>query len=431
MRSFLTSLKLAPWLFVFSACTVSDVDEEDRDVVLTIERFQEYGLSLPPDYKSYESFKRVQWLLGPVSIEYEFVAPEALGLPYLSSLAERHTSSTEACDSYSLGITGIGLSGTELSVRNELFQFGDKSTFGLLIDDGGPYGNYFGMCRGRYAFDAILNGVYFDDGEMWGELLDPSLRALDSMKSGSNDVIGSLILAVFLLVFVYLMNKYVSWFRQRAKSYESRYVKKHIKYVGWIRENIESAKGLSDDELRTVIQMAVTIRIRVQTTLVVLLIASLGTAYPIYAGLILGPSPPYWQEMMLGVAGGLTFVVFMRICGLVALRIRIRQLVGEDRYVLSQKVQDYADNTSQNEHRMPITEGRRTGVTDQIAERIVRKPDRKVRDVVEHAEQVHPHDSLMRKYDITAVDGKYEYLGMLYSTFDYALAAAKKDRSDS
>jgi hypothetical protein len=60
--------------------------------------------------------------------------------------------------------------------------------------------------------------------------------------------------------------------------------------------------------------------------------------------------------------------------------------------------------------------------------------DRNGRDVVEHAEEEQPHDPLMRKmkkYDITLSDGKYGYMGILYSTFEYALAAAKRNRGDS
>jgi hypothetical protein len=55
----------------------------------------------------------------------------------------------------------------------------------------------------------------------------------------------------------------------------------------------------------------------------------------------------------------------------------------------------------------------------------------KVPEVVDHAEEAQSPDPLMKKYDITVLDGEYEYMGMLYSTFEYALAAAKLNRGDS
>jgi hypothetical protein len=182
MRSLSTTIQLAVWLLVLSACTAQPLEEGDRDLVLKIGQLQPYGLSLPPDFTSYESFKRERWIDGSVMIEYEFEAPEELGLPYLYSIAERHPSNADACMSFSAGNLGARLGGIELSERNDLFQFGDKSRFGLLVAEGNPYGNYFGMCRGKTAFMVMLGGFYFDDGDTWGELLGATLDAVDSMN---------------------------------------------------------------------------------------------------------------------------------------------------------------------------------------------------------------------------------------------------------
>ena len=137
-------------------------------------------LTLPEGFEAYESFKRERWFDGSVMIDYEFDAPEELGLPYLSSSAERHPSRSDACMSFTAGNVGAQLGGMELDERNDLFKYGDKSSFGLLVSEGNPYGNFFGMCRGKTTFMVMLGGYYFDDGETWGELLKGPLEALDS-----------------------------------------------------------------------------------------------------------------------------------------------------------------------------------------------------------------------------------------------------------
>jgi hypothetical protein len=180
MRSHRRRIQLAVWLLILCACTSQELEEGDRDLVLKIGQLRPHGLNLPADYTSYESFTRERWIDGSVMIEYEFEAPEELGLPYLYSSAERHPSNSDACMSFAAGNLGARLGGIELSERNDVFRLGDKSRFGLLMAEGNPYGNFFSMCRGRTAFMVILGGFYFDDGESWGELLETNLEALDS-----------------------------------------------------------------------------------------------------------------------------------------------------------------------------------------------------------------------------------------------------------
>lgn len=184
MRLFSLAIQLAFWIVAASACTTKDIEEGDRDLVLKIEQLQPYGLNLPENFASFESFGREQWIDGSLSVVYEFEAPDEFNLPYLYSIAERHPTATDACASYSMGNLGLslGLSADELSIRNDVFQFGDKSRFGLLVADGRPYGNYFGMCHGKTAFMVTIGGFYFDDGELWAELLNPTLGAVTEMN---------------------------------------------------------------------------------------------------------------------------------------------------------------------------------------------------------------------------------------------------------
>lgn len=182
MRSFSIATQLALWVIVLSACTSKDLEEGDRDRVLTIEQLQPYGLVIPENFESYESLEREQWFDGSYAVTYEFQGPG--GLPSLYSTAERHASDAEACSSFSAVNFGLslGLGDDELVIRDDLFRFGDKSRFGLVMADGKPVGNYFAMCRGNASFMVLLAGIYFDDGKQWEELIGSTLDAVGSMN---------------------------------------------------------------------------------------------------------------------------------------------------------------------------------------------------------------------------------------------------------
>ena len=114
------------------------------------------------------------------------------------------------------------------------------------------------------------------------------------------------------------------WFR----NWHKKVVKKHDKYVGWTRGQSEQAQNLSDDAVWVIIERAVKLKMQVQTALLLLLFACIESLYPIYAERILGPSPPYGNEMLLGVAGGAVFGSIILLSGRITLRIRIRSRVA-------------------------------------------------------------------------------------------------------
>ncbi len=185
MRNITRTIWLTLWFVILTGCTTKELEPGDRDLVLKIGQLQEYGLNLSGNYAVFESFTKQQWFDGTFTIEYEFQAAAHLRLPFLYSIAETHASNIEACVSYSAGNVGLplGLGDVELSVRDDLFAFGDKSRFGLLMVDGEPAGNYFAMCHERTSLMIVLSGFYFDNGELWGELLAPTLDALSSVHN--------------------------------------------------------------------------------------------------------------------------------------------------------------------------------------------------------------------------------------------------------
>ena len=182
MRSLSVAIQLAILLIVLSACTSRDLEKGDRDLVLRIDQLESYGLTLPEDFRSHESLEREQWFDGSYLITYEYQSPS--GLPSLYSTAERHLSSAEACNSFSSANFGLslGLGDDELSIRDDLFRFGEKSRFGLVMANGRPVGNYFAMCQDNKSFMVLLAGIYFDDGEQWGQLIESTMDAVSRMN---------------------------------------------------------------------------------------------------------------------------------------------------------------------------------------------------------------------------------------------------------
>ena len=170
--------------FALSACTSADVEEGDRDLVLRVGQLEPYGLSLPEGFESHERFRKEQWIDGSMVIDYEFEAPANLQLPYVSSMAELHSTNADACASYSMGNFGfsIGTSDADVSIRDDFYEFGDESRFAFMMLDGEPIGMYFGMCSGRTAFMLVMGGFYFEDSELFAELVEPVLDRLVSMQ---------------------------------------------------------------------------------------------------------------------------------------------------------------------------------------------------------------------------------------------------------
>ncbi len=185
MRKMLRVLHLALCALVLSACIAGDVEEGDRELVVRIGQLQPYGLSLPEGFESYEKFSKHRWLDGSVVIDYEFDAPLDLDLPYLSVMSELHPTNDDACASYRAGNVGVplGLGGPELSIRDDIYEYGDESRFAYLLTlNDEPMGMYFAMCSGRTAFMLVTGGVYFEDSEQLAELLDPVLERLVALE---------------------------------------------------------------------------------------------------------------------------------------------------------------------------------------------------------------------------------------------------------
>ena len=164
-------------------CVRGSLEPGDRQLLLTASALEPYGIRLPGDVSAYETLSREKWFDGSVMLEYEFDATSRRTPIYMYSLVEIHPTQLDACLSHESTMVGTKIAGIELRKRNDLFDYGDRSDFGILMSDDRPYGNYFSMCRGRTSFSVMLSGVYFDDGEVWGELVAPALEALEARQA--------------------------------------------------------------------------------------------------------------------------------------------------------------------------------------------------------------------------------------------------------
>lgn len=169
-------------LALCSACISGDVEESDHELVLKAEQLVEYGLNLPRGYQAFESMSKETWFDGSVTVVYEFSAPDNPDLPFIYSVAEVHRTFSDATVSYSAGnfSAPLGLGDAEMQDRSNEFHYGDSSKFALFTYNGSPYGNYFAMQKGKTVFMVMTSGFYFDDAELWAELIEPTLDALSA-----------------------------------------------------------------------------------------------------------------------------------------------------------------------------------------------------------------------------------------------------------
>jgi hypothetical protein len=142
-----------------------------------------------------------------------------------------------------------------------------------------------------------------------------------------NEEMIFMMLAVGILFYV-LPKIGPQWLREFFESSNSRFIEKHVERhisnTKWIREKIDSDNYVNDDDFRVIVRSAVNLAFELQkATIIFLLIPVIYTVYPI----IIGPNPARGQDLALGVVGVTILVGFLWLLRLVAIRIRIGQLV--------------------------------------------------------------------------------------------------------
>lgn len=178
-RNTITSILM---VLVCAACISGDIEDTDHELVLKVGQLREYGLELPRGYQVHETMSKERWFDGSVTVEYEFNVPDDPEMPFVYSVAEVHRSRSDAAVSYSTGnfAAPLGLGDAEMVDQSDSFRYGDASKFALFTYNGEPYGNYFAMQDGKTVFMVMTSGFYFDDAELWSELIESTLSAVSA-----------------------------------------------------------------------------------------------------------------------------------------------------------------------------------------------------------------------------------------------------------
>lgn len=176
---FIGTLTLATSLGCFSG----PLREEDRPALLTVEDLAAYDVRFD-DHERYEKFERTIYLDRSIDLDYEFELPDdAEEGFYMTVTAGFERTRKDARTSYALlkgGFTAVTkFGGVDVVEADDPFRYGDESFFGFLENDGKKMGNLFVARKGIKTYMVVIVGIYFDQPEMWGELVGPYLEYVE------------------------------------------------------------------------------------------------------------------------------------------------------------------------------------------------------------------------------------------------------------
>ena len=157
----------------------------DQAAIVDIDMFLDWsGDPYAPDYSG-EKLIKTRFLDGSYDVDYDFNVPEDPDAPYLNCNITIEKNKADANVSYVsmwtgalLGMHMLGDADVEVTERNDIFRWGDESTFAILSVDGEPFGNMFSARKDTRVFFIIFSGIYTDDGEFVNDLLLPVLSEL-------------------------------------------------------------------------------------------------------------------------------------------------------------------------------------------------------------------------------------------------------------
>jgi len=141
-----------------------------------------------PKLKSMKSFTKAKVIDGSYDVEYEFETPDAeqkdpLFLYVLVSVGKKKSDAQIAQGGEKLALLyTLKAKGIEDEEIPNFYSYGDASYFYLLKKEGKPIGNYFTVREGSKTYTVVLSGMYFDDPEVWKEIMEPKLKQFSAYK---------------------------------------------------------------------------------------------------------------------------------------------------------------------------------------------------------------------------------------------------------
>ena len=187
-----TRLLLLTFLVSVSLCIQGcerklNVQESDKTLFLRAKDLVDYGYGFPAIEK-YESFSKAKAIDGSYDVEYEFETPDAekqdrLFLYVLISVGKKKSDAkiSQGGEKIALLYT-LKAKGIEEEEIPNFYHYGDSSSFYLLKKEGKPIGNYFTVREASKTYTVILSGMYFDDPQVWKEIMEPKLKQFSVYK---------------------------------------------------------------------------------------------------------------------------------------------------------------------------------------------------------------------------------------------------------
>lgn len=163
------------------------VQESDKTLFLRAQDLIDYGYGFQ-GVEKYESFTKAKVIDGSYDVEYEFETPEGerdnpLLLYVLVSVGKKKSDAQLSQGGEKIAVLyTLKAQGIEREEIPNFYRYGDSSAFYLLKKAGKPIGNYFTVREGSKTYTLILSGMYFDDPEVWKEIMEPKLKQFSVYK---------------------------------------------------------------------------------------------------------------------------------------------------------------------------------------------------------------------------------------------------------
>jgi hypothetical protein len=168
--------------FFFGACMKQDIQENEKEYLITASSFSEYSFAFS-NVDSTEVFVKEKYYDGGTIYSYDFDAvDENEQTLFISNTVTIEPKSSDALITYKaegLGVS-IGIGDAETQKLDSLFSYGDESSFELLKNEGGDLvGNIFRFRKGKVCYNLFIVGVYFNTKSAWEDFIQPQLTTLD------------------------------------------------------------------------------------------------------------------------------------------------------------------------------------------------------------------------------------------------------------
>jgi hypothetical protein len=176
---------------LFQSCFNETINDNDRAMLMTLEDFEGWGLTLPDNAGDMTEFDKTVHPDGSVSIDYLFVADDDIksDISFLSIdiYFEKSEKDARQMKSMSNGIWTIFLKTENCSLVETTGQFdygGETRTWSLVNEEGEVLGNRMTVLNEKVFYDFFILGTEIDDPEIWDTLFRAKLDRVMNCRLG-------------------------------------------------------------------------------------------------------------------------------------------------------------------------------------------------------------------------------------------------------